>query len=187
MLVGFPGPVQVVEQPPGISTASHFSDHPERSGEFMERSGAHVPPLRPGAESPGHKLRSWEQVVTSLPRCIQFRHSLIQVGADPPDQPGGRHEFVQHFPQRGRCPGLDAASGCQSDFRGKVPRAIPASAAAWLTWSNSSWVSENCTVFGRGTACRDRRRTTSSATMTTPDLESRPSAIGTAPGPSPPV
>ena len=136
-------------------------------------------------DHPDTELRGWQQVVTSLPCCIQFRHSLIQAGANPPYQPGGRHQLVQHFPQQGRCPGLDAASGCQSDFRGKGPRAILASAAAWLTWSNSSWVSENCTVFGRGTACRDRRRTTSSATMITQSLESRPSAIGTAPGPSP--
>ena len=40
-----------------------------------------------------------------------------------------------------------------------APRASPDWAAAALTSSNSSSVSENCTTFGRDTACRDRRRT----------------------------
>jgi hypothetical protein len=74
---------------------------------------------------PDAKLRSWQQIATSLPRCIQFRDSLIQVRANPPYQPGGRHQLVQHFPQRGRCPSLDAARSCQGDLRSKGPPSHP--------------------------------------------------------------
>ena len=65
-----------------------------------------------------------------------------------------------------------------------APRASPDRAAAALTSSNSSSVSENCTTFGRDTACRDRRRLTVLATTITPIPAPSPSWSGPRPVPT---
>ena len=64
-----------------------------------------------------------------------------------------------------------------------APRASPDRAAAALTSSNSSSVSENCTTFGRDTPCRDRRRLTVLATTTTRST-AEPSSGGNKSGPT---
>ena len=71
--------------------------------------------------------------------------------------------------------------------RSRLTLAIPQRAAAALTSSNSSSVSENCTTFGRDSACLDRRRLAAFAvfaTLTTAIPLPRSLGSGPAPGPN---
>ena len=137
------------------------------------------PPDHPHAE-----LRRRQQILTPLPGRIQPGDRLIQVRANPPHQPSRRHQLAQRLPQRRSRPGLDAHELPLTSPPQRTPPAParPCSAAP-LTSSNSSCVSENCTTFGRGTASRDRRRTTPPPTMTTPIPHRRLTQSGPRPVP----
>src|SRR6266700_1925948 len=55
MLVRFPRPVQVIQQPPGIGAPEHFPDHPEHPANVTECSAVTAPPSHPAAGSPARK------------------------------------------------------------------------------------------------------------------------------------
>jgi hypothetical protein len=138
--------------------------------------------LLQAAEHLHTKLGRREQIITTLPRRIQPRHRLIQIRTNSPHQPGRRHELHQSLTHRR--PALDCVprAAARVTSAANAPRASPDRAAAALTSSNSSTVSENCTTFGRGTACCDRRRTVL-VTITTHSTAA-PSPGGTAPRPT---
>ena len=169
MLIGFSRPVQVIKQRPGISATDHFPGHLARSGEFMEGSAA--------SSSRGITRRR------TPPRAADCHFAVRSHSVWPqPDSGSCQSGAPAQLPPSARpaSPAAETLSGPWRRWwplmplRRKGSSAIPAWAAASLSWSNSSWVSANCTVFGRGTACRDRRRTTSSATMTTSRLRAGP-------------
>lgn len=61
------------------------------------------------ADYPGTKLSRWQQILTALSRGIQACHCLIEIRADPADQPGRAHEVSQGLAQRRSLPGLRTA------------------------------------------------------------------------------
>jgi hypothetical protein len=136
----------------------------------------------------GTELRRRKQIIAPLPRRIQLYHCLIQIRAHPAHQPGRRHQLSQRLPQRrpDPDPGLGAANRRQGHLGRERPSGQPDRAAAALTSSNSSSVGENCTTFGRDSACLDRRRLDALATpvtLTHSDPCREAFLIGAMPGP----
>ena len=80
-------------RPAGPFAAEHLSDH----GSLFRSSSA--------AASRRRALRMLSaaygsKIVGTLPGGVQFRHRLVQVDADPADQPGGADQFRQRFAER---------------------------------------------------------------------------------------
>ena len=184
VLVRFPRPVQVIQQPPGIGAPEHFPDHPEHSRSVTECSGAIAPPPHPTGGSPARK--------TAPPGADHHPAARSHSAAPPPDSDSCRPAAPARPPPS--APPAPPATATQPGpactraaasvtSAANAPRASPDRAAAALTSSNSSSVSENCTTFGRDTACRDRRRLTVLAMTTHPDPLPRAPSGGTAPGP----
>jgi hypothetical protein len=60
----------------------------------VDSAGGHGRPDHPCSE-----LGRSKQIIATLARGIKPRHRLIQIRADPPHQPGRRHEFSQRLPR----------------------------------------------------------------------------------------
>ncbi|MGP7999063.1 MAG: hypothetical protein ACLPKI_17370 [Streptosporangiaceae bacterium] len=61
------------------------------------------------ADYPGTEFRRWQQILAALSRCIQARHCLIEIRANPAHQPGGGHKVSERLTQRRGLTGLGTA------------------------------------------------------------------------------
>jgi len=61
------------------------------------------------ADYPGTEFGRWQQILTALSRCIQARHRLIEIRADPADQSSSGDEVSQGFAQWRSLTGLTTA------------------------------------------------------------------------------
>ena len=94
VLLAPPRPEEVVEQSRDGSPAEHLPDHRRRRRTFSAAASRRSARRMLSAAYGRRSAERW-------PGGVQLRHRLVQVDADPPDQPGRTDQLGQRLAERG--------------------------------------------------------------------------------------
>jgi hypothetical protein len=167
MLIRFPRPVQVIQQPPRVRAVEHFPNQQNTTIPFTGHCGATALPSHPDGGSPGCKTPPPGTDPHHAARRIQLRHRLFRFVPARCTSPAAVITSTR-VSRSGDHTSPGTQCRCQGRLRGERALRQPRPLRGRADLLEFLSVSENWTTRGRDTACRDRRRNVPSAMLVTP-------------------